>query len=320
MCKVDSGKVDSGKVDSGKVDSGKVDSGKIDSDKIDSDKIDSDKIDSDKIREITELEKIWKATELSFGAKYFIIPFQSFSQLLRIFMAILVVIAGAVFWIIFLIFTINSYSSGEGDFNYVLILFLLGIAVSFMSLVLFAHAYDLRGEAADERSLIRFKILALDIDLSAYNSNIIEALAQTLKSKGSLFSIKRYNIEELDPNQLTLAIEYLSKKHQIAVSLNDYLQLISLGILSNYEKPKNPEFMRCCFVMLDRKDSEVLLYSSGIQEWPYIREVLEEGGFVISDVSKTILDLELYEIKEDGTVTRRDKRRSYFRATLSNYF
>ena len=288
--------------------------------KADYGKVDHDKVDHDKIREITELEKIWKATQLSFGVKYFLLPFLSFSQFLRIFMAILTVIAGAVFWIIFLIFTINSYSSGEGNANYLLILFLLGITVSFVSLILFAHAYDLRGEAADERFLIRFKISALDIDLSAYNSNIIEALAQTLKSKGSLFSIKRYNIEELNSSQLTLAIEYLSKKHQIAISLSDYLQFISLGTLSNYEKPKNTEFMRCCFVMLDRKDGEFLLYSSGIQEWPYLREVLEEGGFVISDVSETMLDLELYEIKEDGTVTRRDKRRSYFRATLSNYF
>ena len=326
--KVDSDKVDSDKVDSDKVDSDKVDSDKVDSDKVDFDKVDSDKVDSDKVdfnnvRDIIELEKIWDAKQFSFGIKYFVIPFLFFMLLFLLSLLVLIAIVGPVFLIIFSIYTIYSYLSGSGNLNNVIFLLVAGVGVFFISLRLLLHSGidSLFGvEPVNEWRLIRFKISPLGIDISAYNSNILEALTRTLKRRGSISSSKRYEIEKLTPNQLTLALKYLSKKHQIVTSPSNYLQFISLGVLTNSEKPDEPKYIRCYFVMLDRKDSEVLLYSKSIQEWPYIREVLEEGGFTISDVSDTMLDLELYEIKEDGTVTRRDKRRSYFGAIVSNYY
>ena len=252
--------------------------------------------------EIVDLDKVWHAKSSSKFENYVF-----YSLIILIFVTLALGFLALIGIFVFsLIHTIYAYSSGR-DPELLLALIISGVAVlslSFMLIIwpLWSLAEDNR---EDLRSLIRFKT-SFVLDFSVYNYNIIEGLTRTLR-KRRMFSSWKYKTDNLNNTQLDLVQAYLTKRYQRYVSISECPLFFSIGSLF-VRKVEYHAFFRCFFVILDDKRGEVLFYINGQDEWPYLREALEKGGFLISEVNETIVDMKKYVTNDDGTIERKREK------------
>ena len=259
------------------------------------------------VREITQLDKIWKVQTVSKLEKYVVESIILFLLLLVFIIGVLLLIVTGM-WIYLLIVTINAYLSGE-DLEYLGHLFIAGILViPAMFLAVIVPLVLVFEERVDLRYLIRFRILALGLDLSEDRFSVIEALTRTLESNKGWFNPRRYKRKMLNNTQLELVQWYLMEKYQRDVTVNECLEFFSIGIMTMSESgSRNNKYYS--FVMLDERKGEILFYSRDYNEWLYLREELEEKGFQISDIRETTVDMVDYVINDDGTIERNEKRK-----------
>ena len=252
------------------------------------------------VREITQLDKIWEAETLSKFEKYVIYPLV-LSVIFLIGVFLLILIGG---WVYLLIDTIYAYLSGRKPLYLGLLIFTGIFMVPFMFLVVIISLALVFGEHEDLRYLIRFKILALGLDLSEDRFRVLEALIRSLERKRGWLKPQRYKRKILNYTQLELVQGYLMEKYQRDVTLKECLQFFSIG-----EMTRGRSYKYYSFVMLDERKGEILFYSKDYDEWIYLREQLEEKGFQISDIRKTTVDMIDYVINDDGTIERNKKRK-----------
>ena len=237
--------------------------------------------------EISQLDKIWDARYHSKLEKYAAISF----ILLFLFMLIGMIVTVVGVWVFILIDTINAYSSGR-DPEYLATLILWGIfVVPFLLIV--TVVFPLRliyGEPVDLRYLIRFKIFARDTDSSKENISIIEALIRALESNNRGDKHQNYKREEWNNTRLQLIQEYLMKKYQRDVTVNECLLFFSIGKMGIGSDSRS--YREYSFVMHDEKEGEILFYCNDYDEWLYLREELEEKGFYLSGIRETTVDME----------------------------
>ena len=253
------------------------------------------------VREIDELDKIWKTRGTSKFIDYLVASFIIFILVMIVFCFL----ALTGLFVFFLIDTIIAYLSGR-DPNNLVFLVPTGIGILFVSLRLFLPLLlGIKEKREDLRCLIRFRISSV-VDLSAYNYNVIEGLTQTLEKKGT-FSGRKYERENINYTQLNLALAYLTKKYGRDVSSSEYSQFFSMGTLSITTK-----YIRCFFVMLDEKRGEVLFYSNSHQDWASIHQALKDGNFLLSEVNETIVDMEKYVINKNGSIEEKKQKNEEF--------
>ena len=254
------------------------------------------------VQEIVKLDKVWKASRLSKFEKY-VLVFFGIPMLVLLALSFL---AFVVIFVISLVHTINAYMSGR-DLEFLSALVTTGTTMLFFFVCFFIPLLWIiaRENSEDLRSLIRFRT-SFAVDLSVYDYNIIEGLTQTLERKGAL-SGRKYERDNLNNTQLDLVQAYLTKRYQRHVSISECLQFFSMGWLFVYRRGST-KLIRCFFVILDEKRGEVLFYSNDQDEWPYLREVLEEGGFLLSEVNETIVDMKKYVIDDEGSIERKREK------------
>ena len=253
------------------------------------------------VREIDELDKIWHTRSLSKLDKYVFVPFLV-SIVVMMFLCLLGLI---VIFVLSLIHTIYAFSTGRDPVALVALIG-TGFAVPFISFLLWPLWGLVKKNREDLRSLIRFKT-SFELDFSVYNYSIIEGLTRTLGGKGK-FGGWKYEMDNLNNAQLDLVQAYLTKRYRRHVSVSECSQFFSMGLLFIQRRRSVSKAIRCFFVILDEKRGEVLFYIDDQDEWPYLREALEKGGFLISEVNETIVDMKQYVINDDGTIERkRDK-------------
>ena len=251
--------------------------------------------------EITQLEKIWDAEYNSKFEKFVVISFIS----LFLFIVIGLFIAAVGIWLFTLIDTIIAYSSGrEPEHLGIVIAIGLFFVLSVLIFTVFLVLASISVENGDLRYLIRFKIFAVDTDFSQENISVIVALTWALESNNGWFKPRNYKRRNWDSTRWQLIHEYLMKKYQRHVKVNECLKLFSIG-----EMTIGRSYRKYSFVMLDEKEGEILFYSRDYDEWLYLREELEEKGFHISDIRETTVDMVDYVINDDGTIERSKKRK-----------
>ena len=255
------------------------------------------------VREITQLDKIWEAQTSDF--EKYVAYLLVLSVIFLIGMCLLILIG---WWVYILIDTIIAYSSGRNP-RYFAILILTGIfVVPLMFLIVIVSLALIFGEREDLRYLIRFKILALGLELSEDKFSVIEALTRSLESNKGWFIRRRYKRKILNYTQLKLVHKYLMEKYQRDVTLNECLEFFSIGIMTSTESGSR-KYKDYSFVMLDERKGEILFYSEDYDEWLYLRKELEGKGFHISDIRETTVDMIHYVINDDGTIERSKKRK-----------
>ena len=260
------------------------------------------------VQEIVDLDNIWKARKLSKFIRYVVIPI--LDSIIYLFWFLL--FASCIIFVGLCIFlladTINAYLSGR-DPEHLDFLFIPGIfAIPILLFIVVFPLWLIFGVHKDLRYLIRFKILALGIELSEDRFSVIEVLTRTLESNKGWFNPRRYKRKKMDGTQLELVQKYLMKKYQRDVTVNECLEFFSTGEMA-ITKTRVTIYMNYFFVMLDEKKGEILFYSNDYDEWIYLREQLEEKGFHISDIRETTVDMKDYVINDDGTIERNKKRR-----------
>ena len=251
--------------------------------------------------EIVELDKIWYTRSLSKLDKYVFVPFLV-SIVVMMFLCLLVLI---VIFVVSLIHTIYAFSTGRDPVALVALIG-TGFAVPFISFLLWPLWGLVKKNREDLRSLIKFRT-SFELDFSIYNYSIIEGLTRTLGGKGK-FGSWEYKTDNLNNAQLDLVQAYLTKRYRRHVSVSECSQFFSMGLLLIRRGRSVSKVIRCFFVILDEKRGEVLFYTDDQDEWPFIREVLEEGGFLLSEVNESIVDMNEYVINDDGTIERKREK------------
>ena len=262
--------------------------------------------------EITQLDKIWKAQPYSKFEKFVAVPI----VLLFLFIVIGLIIAIVGICLFLLIDTIIAYLSGREP-EHLGILIAIGIIAVLFSLIItvFVLLVSIYVEGGDLRYLIRFKIFAVDTDFSEDDISIIEALTRALESNNGWTKPRNYKREKWGNTRLQLIQEYLMKKYQRDVTVNECLQFFSIGEMSIDSGSKHRDYS---FVIHDEKEEEILFYCNDYKEWLYLREELEEKGFYLSEIRETIVDMADYVINDDRTIERKKKRREGNTFSLEN--
>ena len=262
------------------------------------------------VREITDLDNIWKANKRSKFTRYVVIPILQLIIYLFLFLLFASVLALTGILVFLLIDTINAYTSGR-DPEHLDFLFIYGtLAVPTLLFIVGFSLWVIFGVHKDLRHLIRFRIFAVGVDSSEEDINVIETLTRTLENNKGWFNLRRYKRKKLNSTQLELVQKYLRKKYQRDVTVNECLQFFSIGEMNIYSRTSNvTEYKNYFFVMIDEEEGEILFYSSDYDEWLYLREELEEKGFQISDIRETTVDMKDYVINDDGTIERNEKRK-----------
>ena len=251
--------------------------------------------------EISQLDKIWRAV---YNSKFEEFVFTSI-MLVFLFIVIGLFIAAVGIWLFTLIDTIIAYASGrEPEHLGIVIPIGLFFVLSILIVTVFVLLVSIFVEGGDLRYLIRFKIFAVDTDFSKENISVIEALTLALESNNGWTKPRNYKREKWSSTRWLLIHEYLMKKYQRDVKVNECLQLFSIG-----EMTIGRSYRKYSFVMLDEKEGEILFHCNDYDEWLYLREELEEKGFYLSEIRETTVEMADYVINDDGTIERKKERR-----------
>ena len=144
----------------------------------------------DDIKEIVEIDKIWKAQEVHWFLKYVVAPPLLVLVVLLAIVIVVVPFLGSAALIVFILgLIINGFITGEDPGSDLFRYLLLALVVfSLSSVFIFSIFWALiHGDSEDLRYLVRFKILPpTGMDSSTHSLDPIEAVLQALKKKRKL--------------------------------------------------------------------------------------------------------------------------------------